>query len=53
MIRSVDFKTENYKQLIGGEIIDHKTVKGVPILIVKKTIGNETFYYEIQVLLYH
>ena len=26
---------------------------GIPILIIEKTVGNEIFYYEIQVLLSH
>ena len=53
MIRSADFKTEYYKQIIGGKIIDCKVVEGIPILIIEKTVGNEIFYYEIQVLLSH
>ena len=43
---------ENMINLVGGKIIDHKLVDGLPVLIVEKTIGNETFYYEIQVLMY-
>ena len=51
LIKSIDSKY-TIANLVGGKIIDHKLVEGIPVLIVEKTIGNETFYYEIQVLMY-